>query len=64
MFIFKCFNFATGGFYVNEEAIVSNSFALDLQSDSNIMFAIEAYQTPIHSSIFTKNLKCLFCSHK
>jgi hypothetical protein len=47
-------SFFKGGFYYNEsiDAIVSNSFALDLQSESNIVFSIETYETPIHSSNF------------
>lgn len=41
-----------GSFYYNDklEGIVSNSFALDLQSDANIFFSIEPYKTQLHSS--------------
>ncbi len=43
-----------GGFYFNEKlgSIVSNSFALDLKSDSTVFFAIEPFKTSLHSSNF------------
>jgi hypothetical protein len=41
-----------GGFYLNEslEILQSNSYALDLRSESTIFFTIEPYKTHLHSS--------------
>jgi hypothetical protein len=42
-----------GGFYFNHklDGIVSNSYALEMHSNSPVYFTIETYKTPLHSSI-------------
>lgn len=52
-----CTKTVKGGFYLSDkpDGIVSNSFAFDLQSDSNIFFSIEPFKTTLHTSIFINN---------
>lgn len=47
-----------GAFYFNENinSIISNSFALDIQTETSVFFTIETFQTNLHTSNLIREL--------